>query len=221
MIKIDKPNKLFGIDNDERNFYSYSPKVLEFLSYIANKYFYVVKDSTVLEIGPATGWFTHTLDKCNPSKIVSVERYDDFFMELSQLFSTNSKIELINDDIFYYLMHNKPQYDVVVALGVIYHFTDPIGLLEKIVNYSKPKYIILDSPDSILDIVEEPGNPGDRQTEQGYVSSCLSVVVPVETQKKVLENYGYSLIKHEELGRFDIQSKEQSTIMLFEKTPND
>lgn len=94
-------------------------------------------------------------------------------------------------------------------------------MLERIVNYSNPKYIILDSPNSILEIVKEPGNPGDRQVEQGYVPSYLSVVVPIEIQKTVLENYGYKLVKQEELGKFNIQSKEESTIMLFKRNSND
>ena len=153
IIKINKPNNTFGSDDDEANLYSYSDRVLEFLSYVANDYFWVVDNQSVLEIGPATGWFTHTLTHCNPRHITSVERYDDFYRELKQIFAENLAVTLINDDIFYYLMHNRPQYDVVIALGIIYHFTDPIGLLEKIANYCKPKYIVLDSPDSILNVV--------------------------------------------------------------------
>lgn len=221
IIKINKPNNTFGSDNDETNLYSYSSRVLQFLSYVANDYFWVVDNQSVLEIGPATGWFTHTLTHCNPKKITAVERYENFLLELKQIFNNNPAVELINDDIFYYLMHNRPQYDVVVALGVIYHFTDPIGLLEKIANYCKPKYIVLDSPDSILNIVEEPGNPGDRQNEPGYVSSGVTVTIPVAAQKTVLENLGYCCIKQTDLSSFGIQSKEESIIMLFERTQND
>lgn len=139
MINVDKPNNTLDTDKDETNLYSYSSKVLEFLSYIANEYFWVVENQSVLEIGPATGWFTHTLTYCNPKKITAVDRYEKFLFELKQIFSNNSIIELIEDDIFYYLMHNKPKFDVVVALGVIYHFTDPNWIVRKNCQLQQPE----------------------------------------------------------------------------------
>jgi len=217
MINIQKPNNLFGLEKNENNLYSYSPNVLSFLEYMANTWFYVAENKTVLEIGPGTGWFTHTLLHCKIKHITCVERYANFYNELVHLFSNNKNTSIVHDDIYYYLSHNKPKFNVVVALGVVYHFTDPIGLLEKIVNYCEPEYILLDSPDGPLNIVDEPGNPGDRQNEDGFVSSNITITVPIDLLKTVLEKYGYQLIKQEDIGYFGIVSKEQSHVLMFQK----
>ena len=217
MIRISKPKNLFGIEKDKNNLYSYSPKVLGFLEYMANNWFYIAKNKTVLEVGPSTGWFTHTLLHCKPKHITSVERYHNFYNELVHLFFNIKNTTLIHDDIYYYLSHYKPKFDIVVALGVVYHFTDPIGLLEKIVNYCKPEYILIDSPDGTLNIVEEPGNPGDRQNESDFVSSNITITVPIDLLITVLEKYGYELIKREDISNFGIFSKEESHVLMFQR----
>jgi len=217
VITVKKPINNFGSDNDSRNFYSYSEEVLNFLTYIANEYFYCVDSKDVLEIGPATGWFTHALLEINPKSLTLVESFDPFFAELNHKFNNINSVKLLKDDIYHYLIVEKPKFDVVIALGVIYHFTDPIGFLERIVNFCQPEYLILDSPDGNLSIVSEPGNPGDRQISSNYKSSQLTVTIPVEIQKEIMYNYGYELIKSEDLSRFDIQSKEETIIMLFKK----
>ena len=217
MITVKKPTNNLGINTDSRNFYSYSNDVLEFLTYIANEYLYCVKSKNVLEIGPATGWFTHALLEINPKSLTLVESFDPFFAELEHKFNNVNNITLLKDDIYHYLITKQPKFDIVVALGVIYHFTDPIGFLERIVNFCQPEYLVLDSPDGNLSIVSEPGDPGDRQISSDYKSSHLTITIPVEIQKEIMYNYGYELIKSENLSRFDIQSKEETIIMLFKK----
>ena len=216
MVTVNKPNNNFGTDPDEKNFYSYSNDVLEFLSYIATNYLLCAKDRSVLEIGPATGWFTHALQEVGIKDLTLVESFDPFFTELQHKFSKEPNISLIKDDVFRFLMQ-KTQFDVVVALGVIYHFSDPIGFLERIVNQCSPEYVVLDSPNGILAVVQEPGNPGDRQVCDSYTSSNLTITVPIDVQKQAMHNLGYKLVKDEDLSRFNIQSKEETVIMLFKK----
>jgi SAM-dependent methyltransferase len=216
LVTVKKPTNNFGTDPDLRNFYSYSDDVLDFLSYIANNYLLCAKDQSVLEIGPATGWFTHALQEVGVKDLTLVESFDPFFAELEHKFSKEPNLSLVKDDVFQFLMQ-KSTFDVVVALGVIYHFSDPIGFLERIVNQCNPKYIVLDSPDGVLAVVEEPGKPGDRQVSNGYISSNLTITVPVNVQKQAMYNLGYTLVKDEDLSRFNIQSKEETIIMLFEK----
>ena len=216
MVTVSKPTNNFGTDPDERNFYSYSNDVLEFLSYIANNYLLCAKDQSVLEIGPATGWFTHALQEVGVKDLILVESFDPFFAELEHKFSKEPNITLVKDDVFRFLMQ-KSKFDVVVALGVIYHFSDPIGFLERIVNQCSPEYVVLDSPNGVLAVVEEPGEPGDRQVSNEYISSKLTVTVPVDVQEKAMHNLGYTIVKQEDLSRFNIQSKEETIIMLFKK----
>lgn len=87
------------------------------------------------------------------------------------------------------------QFDVVAMFSVLNHTHSPLGLLEDVVNYVKPKHILIDSePGAGVRVVREGVNqPGQRQTIRP--STGLSIQLGSQIYTDALANMGYSLVK--------------------------
>lgn len=216
MTQITVPTNNLSHDPDPRNFYSYSPDVMCLLSAVSDRFFDRLRGQDVLEIGPATGWFTHALLESGVKHLTLVESNLDFIFELEHKFHQDPRVTVIFDDIARFL--NKPiKFDTVVCLGMIYHLSSPIDLLERIASYAAPDYVLLDSPHQPLAIVPEGNDLGDRRSVLDYLRSGFSITIPIDAQKLILSDLDYELVDEMSLSAYNINSKEQSSIMLFQK----
>jgi SAM-dependent methyltransferase len=106
-----------------------------------------VKDKTVLELGSFGGWHTEIMLKFNPKKIICVEPNKECIEE--EVYKKNTgTITLHSCTANDYYTYYNDLVDIVVCCGLLYHLHSPIHLLEKIINISKPKYILIETIDN-------------------------------------------------------------------------
>jgi len=95
---------------------------------------------SVLDIGPGNGYFSFEFSKRGASKIVAIDKYDDYWNEeLAKLMCTNVKfrvldIENLDDSI--------GKFDIVFCSNVLLHLDDIYGAIKKIKNVTKEKAIL-------------------------------------------------------------------------------
>lgn len=156
-----------------------------------------VKGKRILEVGPMTGFFTDMLLSHDPESITLVEFDQTFIPGLESRYKDNNKVEIVCQDIFFYINKNVKKFDVVILFGVLYHFHSSLWLLELCANYINPEYICIDSPfqgeEFLASIKNEPDNQaGARQTVSNWKSAGMTVVLPYPVLKKSLSNLGYN-----------------------------
>lgn len=61
-----------------------------------------IDNNIVIEIGPGTGQITKEILLKNPKKLILIEKDNNLFQQLSNKYSENKKIDLINEDALYY-----------------------------------------------------------------------------------------------------------------------
>lgn len=138
-------NDIFGNGIDDCSGW-YRMSELEDIKYLNFMFdcFSMVRNKTILEIGPGFGWHTKIMLKFNPEKIICVEPDERF--ESEEVYKKNTDIITFhsctaND----YYSRNNESVDIVVCCCVLYHLHSPIHLLEKIINVSKPKYLLIET----------------------------------------------------------------------------
>lgn len=177
----------------------------------------ILPEHRVLEVGAHTGAFTKLILDKNPSFVELVEPDPTASAILSGKFG--NRVSLKEDSIFNLLPHyTSGSFDVVVAFGVLYHWSSPFDFLEQIVNNIQPKYICLDNPDndSIIAKHEDLNIPGNLYTKKRAVG--ISLHLPPELVTQAMANLGYRQLLKRQMGYFQVPSKEQSWIWKFERT---
>lgn len=164
---------------------------------VADQMFPSVKGMRVLELGSFSGWFTaKLLDYTGNVTCLEMNK-----AETDQLAIKFPQATVINDD-FHSALRKLGQFDAVVVYGVLYHSCAPLLILEDIINYSKPKLILMETfitaTTNEVSVVEEPLNePGMRYSADRTCGFVLNVSDAVYT--KSLENMGYRVDKTWEL----------------------
>ena len=158
------------------------------IEHIAKNNFPFIRDMSVLELGPQVGWFTNSLLNYT-DKITSIE----FDTNSAATFKNNfkDKVDLVVDN-FDDVVKTIGQFDAVVLYGVLYHHCAPIKLIEDIVNYVKPKKILLETQlidPSIIWAEEKTNIIGNRFSN--VKTGGLVLIVGLELYIKVLNNMGY------------------------------
>lgn len=157
-----------------------------------------VRGKTVLEVGPMRGFFTDMILSHEPSSLTLVEGDLDHMVKyLRQDYANYKNVEVIHDDIFFYIDKNIKKFDVVILFGVIYHFHSTFWLLELIKNFIDPEYICIDDVFSKMEPsvrIENDGKMAQRQTRLGWHSTQLNVILPFNSIKTGLSNLGYEMI---------------------------
>lgn len=162
--------------------------------YVSSRLFTVIQDQSVLELGPLGGWWTQELLKY--AKDVTVIEYDDKACDnLTAMFG--SRITVINDD-FHYRVLDSGTFDAVVVLGTLYHSPAPVKLLEDIVKFCDPQWMIVDktrpvSPETRsipwdVETINRPGARQDLRRSSGVVFQPDALIIDT-----TLENLGYAL----------------------------
>jgi len=157
----------------------------------------ITKEDSVLELGPAVGYHTKLILRQNP-KILHLVEPDPFSSKaLQEVFIPSCGIEGYTKTYEeFYNQYNLP-YDVVVCCGLLYHLLAPLHLLEMIVNYSKPKKIII----SNINVDEDGVVPYEYDNK--ILGRTTTMDNPIKywhklsagTVKEVLESVGYKCVK--------------------------
>lgn len=176
----------------------------------------ILPQHRVLEVGSHTGAFSKLIIEKSPAFVEMVEPDPDTSKYLSQL--CNDRVVLRKESIFDLLpTYRKGEFDVVVAFGVLYHWSSPFEFLEQIVNNIQPQYICLDNPDNdqIVAKHEDLNISGNLFTGRRVVGISLHLPPALITQ--AMENLGYKQLLKRQMGFFQVPSKEQSWLWKFER----
>jgi SAM-dependent methyltransferase len=157
----------------------------------------LVRNNTVLELGSFLGWHTSIMLKLNAKKIICVEPNKECIQE--EVYKTNSgTVNLHSCTANDYYSYNNELVDIVVCCGLLYHLHSPIHLLEKIINISKPKYILIETVDSNnIGLYDEKFYlPGNAHTDTNITFPILkNMVMPTDTMIECIQTTNYRIEK--------------------------
>ena len=202
-----------------------------YLSMLAEDYFYVAKDKSVLEIASHNGAQTSALLYHNPTKIICVEPDP---LSLNCDIFKDPKITFHHSTANDYYRNHSEKVDVVTCFGLFYHLHSPFHLIEQIVNYSDPTHIIIETlwDDSQLETApnnshkemlvlnyEEPNANGNFFMDQGVTKPVkMNVEIKYKYLRKAFVESGYRVVKETVYNnKYDIDSKRGAAVTLFEK----
>jgi len=156
----------------------------------------ITKEDSVLELGPAVGYHTKLILRQDPKILHLVEPDEYSSNKLKKDWIPSCGMELHNKTYEEFYNQERP-YDVVVCCGLLYHLLAPLHLLEMIVNYSKPKKIII----SNIAVGEDGVAP--YEYENKVLGRSTTMNNPIKywhklsagTVKEVLESVGYKCVK--------------------------
>jgi len=189
----------------------------EYYQFIDKNYFNVCKNAKVLEIGAQVGHHTRLLLEQSPQYVECIEPDH----ECANKLKTVPGIGKVIEDDAWLCIKQQNLFDVVVCFGVLYHHHSSLQLLEQIVNYNKPKYILLDNVKVYsLTVSTEPVNtPGDRQVDVNWKHAGVNIGVPFDTINQALYNMGYKLKQVDDL-EYNWVPKSNSWVALWESMEN-
>jgi hypothetical protein len=98
---------------------------------------------TVLELGPLEGAHSFICQKKGATKVVSVEANTQSFIRclcIKEIFGLD-RVSFKLGDFNQYMRASPPHFDIVLACGVLYHMTDPIGTLKLISGISNNLFL--------------------------------------------------------------------------------
>ena len=189
----------------------------EYMEFVSSKYFKVCKGSRVLEIGPFEGAHSHKIISHQPDFLKVIEGFSKSIPVLNSIPGINS---VVHDDVMLAL-HKPEKFDVVVCFGVLYHLHSPIHLLELIVNYCDPEYIILDcvmEQNHITLLHENLDIAGSCQVRPSWKSAKVNCVIPFLSYMDVMKNLGYKLSLVDRLQVQEYTPKTNSWVAMWEKS---
>ena len=189
---------------------------IEYLNFIDTTYFDIIQQRSILEIGPFQGDHSKLIVDHDPLQFEIVEGNKH---ACSLLETIPGVTNIIHDDVMQYLTCPKPV-DVVVCFGVLYHLHSPLHLLELIVNYCNPEYILLDcvmESKEIAFFAEAANLPGNNQIRNGWKSCSVNLVIPFLMYLDVMKTLGYQLDLVNRLQIHDQFSKHNSWVARWKK----
>jgi hypothetical protein len=100
-----------------------------------------VKDMGVLELGPLEGGHTYMLDQLGASEITAIEGNQHAFLRclVAKEVLGMANARFLCGDFVAYLrdaVDHRRRWDLCLAVGVLYHQQDPVGLLELVAQVS-------------------------------------------------------------------------------------
>lgn len=172
----------------------------------------ITESSRVLEIGPGNGFFSSLIFEKNPKKYTMVEPNPISVNDLQLRYPDS---EIIHDDIFRLIPLMENAYDVVVAFGVLYHWSSPFKFLEDIVNIIQPEFICLDNPkcDGIVVKDEICNIPGNFWKLDQRRTVDLSVHLDSNIIKKAMQNLQYECLLKRDMSWHQLNDSKKQTIL--------
>jgi 2-polyprenyl-3-methyl-5-hydroxy-6-metoxy-1,4-benzoquinol methylase len=157
------------------------------IALIGRSMFPWIAGGSVLELGPSNGSFFTELIASQSSGYTGVELDSDACLLFRKRWP---KLHLVEQD-WAHAVRAPGRYDCVVLFGVLTHTSNPLGLLEDIVQYVKPNRILLESePGGTVRCVQEELNaPGQGQALRPH--SGLSIQLGIEVYRYAMMSLGY------------------------------
>jgi hypothetical protein len=190
MIDVEDYNQPpYNIQTDASIFSGYESDYCDFIN---TNYFNIIKQRSVLEIGPSHGHHSKLIIDNSPSYFEVIEGDKQSCEFLNKISGINN---IIHDDVMQNLISPRP-FDVVVCFGVLYHLHSPLHLLELIVNYCDPEYILLDcvmEQEQLSFLYEPTDTSGNAQTRNGWKTCSKNLVIPFLIYLDAMKNLGYIL----------------------------
>lgn len=178
--------------NIQADAFIFSGSESEYYDFINTNYFNIIKQSSVLEIGPFNGHHSQLIVDNGPNYFEVIEGDKQACQFLKKISGINN---IIHDDVMQNLISPRP-FDVVVCFGVLYHLHSPLHLLELIVNYCDPEYILLDcvmEQEQLSFLHEQTDISGSAQTRNGWKTCSKNLVIPFLIYLDAMKNLGYTL----------------------------
>ena len=202
-----------------------------YLTMLAENYFNVARDKTVLEIAAHAGAHTSALLVNDPKKIICVEPDP---VSCNYSIFTNPKVEFHSCTANDYYKHHSEKVDVVTCFGLFYHLHSPFHLVEQIVNYSDPTHIIIETlwqgdttitneNNSYKELLvinhEEPNAAGNFFKDAGVTRPVkLNIEIDYKYIRQAFIDAGYRVINETVYhGKYNLDSKQGAAVTLFEK----
>ena len=194
----------------------------QYMQYLADNYFNVVKDKTVLEIASHCGCHTKLMLDLGAKNLICVEPNRNDVIMMADLYS-DPRIKMHVSTANDYYRENQEQVDVVTCFGLLYHLHSPLHLVEQIINISNPKYFIVETllcDNNTLDVCFEESNlPGNFFRDKSVSKPIrANIVLKLEDIYNCIVDTGYTLVKSSKhLGEFTHPSKLGIGLALFER----
>lgn len=120
-----------------------SPYIREILKTF-KKYLPIKKGQTVLEIGGAPGGYLAYMARSFGYSVYAIDNSYVGHKKLEENFRIlNIPITAYQSDIMKVNISDLPQFDIVYSLGLIEHFLDPLSVIHKHIQLTKPSGILL------------------------------------------------------------------------------
>lgn len=180
----------------------------------------IVPGSRVLEIGPFGGWFSDLILQKSPSYLELVEPNDYAFNSLTEKYKNNTKVKVIKADIFDIIKtYSTQSFDVVVAFGVLYHWHNPLELLEQVSNLLDPTYVCVDNVGAkeVYISDEELNVGGNRNITLAKKTVNMSLALPAKVISKAMTNLGYEEKFYRSMSDIQLPTKENFNVWKFQK----
>ena len=180
----------------------------KYLDWAEFEYFHIANGKNVLEFGPFSGLQTEIILKNKPLFYMGVEpNTDKSFDALVETVkyhywgSSEGKGVVFPGTANDFYKEQKEHYDVVFCCGLLYHLHSPQDLLEKIVNYNTPEFVVISSTHIDTDMFQEYEskyleNSFGRVVEHDIPNPIgLSLLLSSETVKQIMKSMGFLCIK--------------------------
>jgi len=92
-----------------------------------------LRGKTVLDLGCSSAFFSAMFKKRGAERVVAVDIVDSAISEaqlLTKVFGT--PVEIVQSDIYDFLINNRDHFDYVIFLGIFYHLRSPLFVLDKL-----------------------------------------------------------------------------------------
>jgi len=103
-----------------------------------------LQGKSILDIGCNNGYYLFHIARQNPKYLLGIDPVIPYYLQfqlLNQFYplpNTEFKLMGVED-----LHHLEKTFDVIFCMGILYHHTDPIGILKKVYNCLKPGGLII------------------------------------------------------------------------------
>lgn len=172
----------------------------KYLDWAEFEYFHIANGKNVLELGALSGLQTEVILNNKPLSYMGIEPNTDksFDMLVKTVTGKGTVYQGTANDFY---NEDKKHYCVVFCCGLLYHLLSPQDLLEKIVNYNTPEFVVISSThvdSDTFQIYENKylDNSFGRVTEHDIPNPIrLSLLLSSETVKQMMESMGFTCIK--------------------------
>ena len=96
---------------------------------------------TVLDVGCAEGYFSFEAKKRNADKVVGID-LDINKLKIAKKFSEFQNLDIDFQNLDLDQLDDSDTYDYVICLNILHHVTNPIALINKLINKTKVKLIL-------------------------------------------------------------------------------